>query len=131
MKSLLEDLLGKGTSLAPAAPAPLKPGFKTTEFWLVIILIAAGLAQEFHGDVGWLGVVGAISAIIYKFIRFRLKAGGYQNVEQVEALTRELRENFNQVHELMTELKLAKGEVLDEGSGPQFRAQPVLPEEEK
>jgi hypothetical protein len=67
------DLAKKnGPTLAPALVAPedsaVKPGIKTTEFWLNLLAIIGGVALQFMPETSTAGhIVGGIMAVLASF----------------------------------------------------------------
>ncbi len=60
-----------------APPAETRPGIRTTEFWLALIVVLGGELSAAYSSQPWAQVVGhvaaALSALGYGFSRARVK----------------------------------------------------------
>lgn len=69
------------TSTAPAkTPAPVKPGAKSTEFWLSVFVAVGAYVVAYFDGAEWTKplalVVSALTAAGYSLSRGKAKAGG-------------------------------------------------------
>jgi len=95
-------------------------GVETSEFWLTLVIVAAGLLAEYkESDHHWLALAAGVAVIVYKLGRFSLKLRRSKNLPAVDDVMGELTAARKEIHDLMEGLKTEKK------GKPELRAHPI------
>lgn len=69
-----------GETIPVVQQQPTKPGIKSTEFWMALVVVVGGAVAAVYADKQWAKVVGmAVSGLVaagYGFQRAMVKRGG-------------------------------------------------------
>ncbi len=96
--------------VTPTSKVNLKPedarGIQTTEFWLTLLIVVAGVLAEYQdSEHHWLSIAAGASVILYKLGRFSLKIRRSKNSSDVDSLMFELALAKDELHRLIKEAK--------------------------
>jgi len=115
-----------GVELAPVRDMSQRPGAKTTEFWLVIVVLVASFAHPLltGSDNQILLIAGTVMVAVYKVGRFMLKMRSAGSLEKVDMLKGELQDAYSQIEVLLEDIRNQKDQA-ETDDQPIF---PVTPE---